>query len=269
VGLRLVLGGDVDDVVVLALVLGLVPHEGLHGDQVDDALEVGLGADRQLDDGGHRLEAVLDHLDGAEEVGADAVHLVDEAHARHAVLVGLAPHGLGLRLDAGDRIEDGAGAVEHAQAALDLDGEVDVTRGVDDVDAVVVPHARRGGRRDRDAALLLLDHVVHDRRAFVHLADLVGLAGVVEDALGRGGLARVDVGHDPDVARALEGVLTLGHCSTHFFHHLRHIWIGSAPGEAPRGQHASDRAKARSLELAAAQLYGVSSRNGGDRRSEL
>src|SRR6478735_65964 len=41
-------------------------------------------------------------------------------------------------------------------------------------------------------------------RAVVHLADLVGAAGVVEDALGRRRLARVDVGHDSDVARALE-----------------------------------------------------------------
>jgi hypothetical protein len=32
-----------------------------------------------------------------------------------------------------------------------------------------------------------------------HLAHLVGAAGVVEDPLGRRGLARVDVGHDPDV----------------------------------------------------------------------
>ena len=168
-------------------------------------------ADRQLDDGRRGLEAALDHLDGAEEVGAGAVHLVDEAHPRHVVLVGLAPDGLGLRLDAGDRVEHGDGAVEDAQRPLDLDREVDVAGRVDDVDAVVVPERRRRGRRDRDAALLLLGHVVHDRGALVDLADLVGLAGVVEDALGRRGLARVDVGHDPDVAVALEGELTLGH----------------------------------------------------------
>jgi hypothetical protein len=52
-----------------------------------------------------------------------------------------------------------------------MDGEVDVARGVDDVDAVVVPDARRGSGRDRDA-LLLLRHVVHGRGAVVNLADL-------------------------------------------------------------------------------------------------
>ena len=108
-------------------------------DQVDDADEVGLGADRQLDDQRSRPEAVDDRLHGEVEVGAELVHLVDEADARHVVLVGLAPDGLGLRLDALLAVEDRDGAVEDAQVALDLDGEVDVAGGVDDVDLVVLP----------------------------------------------------------------------------------------------------------------------------------
>jgi hypothetical protein len=163
-----------------------------------------------------RLQPILDHLHGAVEVGADAVHLVDEAHAGHVVLVGLTPHGLGLRLDAGDRVEHGDRTVEHAERALDLDREVDVARRVDDVDAVVVPDTSGGSGGDRDATLLLLRHVVHGRGAVVDLADLVALARVVEDALGRGGLAGVDVRHDPDVPGALQGELSLGHLLLHF-----------------------------------------------------
>src|SRR4028118_726552 len=45
-------------------------------------------------------EAGAHHRTGAVEVGAEAVHLVDERDARHAVAVGLAPDGLRLRLDA-------------------------------------------------------------------------------------------------------------------------------------------------------------------------
>ena len=112
------------------------------------------------------------------EVRADAVHLVDVGDARHAVLVGLAPDGLRLRLHAGDRVEQRDGAVEHAQRALHLDGEVHVAGRVDDVDAVVVPLGGGGGRGDRDAALLLLLHPVHGGRALVDLAHLVGAAGV-------------------------------------------------------------------------------------------
>jgi hypothetical protein len=36
------------------------------------------------------------------------------------------------------------------------------------------------------------------------LADLVGLAGIIEDALGRRRLAGIDVGHDADVAIFVE-----------------------------------------------------------------
>ena len=66
---------------------------------------------------------------------ADAVHLIDETDARHAVLVGLTPHSLRLRLDAGDSVEHDDATVKHAQRALDFNGEVDVPRRVDDVDA--------------------------------------------------------------------------------------------------------------------------------------
>ena len=66
------------------------------------------------------------------------------------------------------------------------------------------PEAGRRGRRDRDAALLLLLHPVHGRGAVVHFTDLVGLAGVVQDALGRSRLPGIDVGHDADVPIAIE-----------------------------------------------------------------
>ena len=197
------------DLPVLPLLVEAIarPVVAAHLDQVDDAVEALLDAPRKLDDQRDRVEPVLDHGDRALEVGAGAVHLVDEADPRHVVAVGLAPDGLGLRLDAGDGVEHRDGAVEHAQRPLDLDGEVHVAGRVDDVDPVVLPHAGGRGGGDRDAALPLLDHPVHLGGALVDLTDLVGLAGVVEDALGRGRLARVDVGHDPDVARAHERVL--------------------------------------------------------------
>ena len=89
----------------------------------------------------------LDHVDAAVELGAGAVELVDEADAGHVVAVGLAPDRLGLRLDAGDAVEHRNRAVEHAQRALDLDGEVDVPGGVDDVDDVVRPTRRWSRQR--------------------------------------------------------------------------------------------------------------------------
>ena len=67
-------------------------------------------------------------FDDGFEVRADAVHLVDEGDARNAVLVGLAPHRLRLRLDAADGAEHADRAVEDAQRALHFDREVDVAR---------------------------------------------------------------------------------------------------------------------------------------------
>ena len=191
----------VGDVRVLELGAELVlPDQRLVLDQVDDAGEVALLADRDLDRQRVGAEAFAHRLDGAEEVGAGAVHLVDVGDPRDLVLVGLAPDGLGLGLYAGDRVEEGDRAVEHPEAALDLDGEVHVARRVDDVDAVVLPLARRRRGGDGDAALLLLLHPVHDRGALVDLAHLVGAAGVVEDALGGRRLTGIDVRHDADVA---------------------------------------------------------------------
>src|SRR5690606_28604271 len=91
-------------------------------------------------------------------------------------------------------------AVEHAQRPLHLDGEVDVTRGVDEVDLVVAPEAGGRGRGDGDAAFLLLRHPVHGGGAVVDLTELVVDPGVEQDPLGGGRLTGVDVRHDADVA---------------------------------------------------------------------
>src|SRR5215218_200347 len=200
--------GDLDDLLLLAEVVLVDDRVVL--DEIDDPAEFALGADRQLDRHGVCAKAVDHRLDAAREVRADPVHLVDVGDTRHVVLVGLAPDVLRLRLDAGDGVEQGDRAVEHPQRALDLDGEVDVAGRVDDVDAMPVPLAGGRGGRDRDAALLLLLHPVHRRRALVHLAELVGAPGVEKDALGRRRLTGVDVSHDPDVSGSVEGVLA-GH----------------------------------------------------------
>ncbi len=103
-------------------------------------------------------------------------------------------------------VEHAHRAVKHAQRALHLDGEVDMTRGVDDVEALAVPETGGGGRRDGDAALLLLLHEIHGGGAVMHFADLVALAGVIEHALGRRGLAGIDMGHDAEIAIVFEWV---------------------------------------------------------------
>ena len=181
-------------------VVVLVEVDRVHLNEVDDARELVLGTDRKLQEYRTGTEAVLHHADDVHEVRAGAVHLVDVRDARNAVRVGLAPDGLRLRLNATHGAEDRDGAVEHAQRALDFDREVHVAGRIYDLNAMVFPEARRRGRRDRDAALLLLHHPVHRGSAIMDLADLVRLACVEQDSLGRRGLTGIDMSHDPDVA---------------------------------------------------------------------
>jgi len=91
-------------------------------------------------------------------------------------------------------------AVEHAQRALHLGGEIHVAGCVNDIDTDVAPGACGGGAGDGDAALLLLLHPIHGRSALVHFAETVQASRIEKDALGRSGLAGIDVGHDADVS---------------------------------------------------------------------
>ncbi len=202
-GLLQQIGGNLFDGVLGAHGL-VVPENRLHLDQIDDALEVGFGADGNLQRHRPRAQALADGLQNVLEVRAVLVHLVHEADARNLVLVALPPHGLGLRLHAADRVEHRNRAVEHAQAALHLGGKVHVAGRIDDIDADVFPHAGGGGGSDRDAALLLLLHVVHGRSAFMHFADAVRDARIEQDALCRCRLSGVDVRHDSDVPATIQ-----------------------------------------------------------------
>ena len=193
----------------------------LHRDQVDDSLEVAFRADVDLNRDRVRAQTLAHLLDDRQEVRARPVHLVDEREARHLVLVRLTPDRLGLRLNARDRAEDRDRAVQNTHRPLDLDREVNVTGRIDDVDTVrrdaraglggVVFRAPETGgrcRRDRDAALLLLLHPVHRRRAFMHFADLVVAARVEQDALRHRRLARIDMRCDADISGILDRIIS-------------------------------------------------------------
>ena len=56
--------------------------------------------------------------DDAGETGADAIHLVHKANSGNVILVGLAPHSLGLSLDPTHATEDADGAIENPAIGL-------------------------------------------------------------------------------------------------------------------------------------------------------
>src|SRR6185369_7846360 len=177
----------------------VLPHDRLHFDEIDDASELVFLSDWDLDRYRFGVEAFAEGIDGVFEIGAHFVNLVDETDARNPVLIGLAPDFFRLRLHSVDRVEHGHRAIEHTQGPLHFGGEVHVSGSINNVDTNVAPGAGGGGGSDGDAALLLLLHPVHGGSAFVDLSDAMRLSSVEKDALGRSGLAGIDVGHDADV----------------------------------------------------------------------
>ena len=190
----------------------------VHIDQVNDTAEGILLTDRQLDCHAVCVQTIVQHLDAAEEVGTHGVHLVDVHHTGNLVLVSLTPNGLRLRLNTALCSQNGHRTVQHAQGTLDLNSEVHVARGVDDVDAVTVllecnrillglrvaPVAGGSSGSDGDTTLLLLNHPVHGSAAIMNFADLVVDTGVVQNTLGSSSFTSINVGHNADISRHLK-----------------------------------------------------------------
>ena len=191
---------DIHDVEFRARLVASIIEIGLHVDQVDNADKISLFADRQLQRNGMRAQTIDDHIDNVIEICAHDIHLVDIAEAGNAIALGLAPNCFGLGLNAALCAEHGDSAIQHAQGALNLDREVYVSGSIDDVDAMALPLGGGCSRLNRDAAFLLLLHKVHRRGAVMHLADFIRPAGIEQNALGRRGFARIDMGHDADIS---------------------------------------------------------------------
>jgi hypothetical protein len=134
------------------------------------------------------------------KIGPQPVKLIHKRDPRHLVSVGLVPDGFRLRFYASDPAQHRDYAVENAQAPFYLDRKVHVSGRVDKVDFVPFPEESRARGGYRYASLLLLGQVVHRRRPFVNLPNLMDLFGVKEDPLSKGGLPRVDVSCNADIA---------------------------------------------------------------------
>jgi hypothetical protein len=77
-----------------------------------------------------------------------------------------------------------------------------VARGIDDVDAVIVPAGGDRSRGDRDPALPLLGHPVGHGGAVVHLADLVHHTRIEKDPFGGGGFTGINVCRNANISYA-------------------------------------------------------------------
>ena len=191
------------EVVTNGLVVVVV--DGIIINKVNQTLELVLNTDGENNREGGRTEVLLDLRAYGIEIGTRAVHLINVTDTGDVVLIGLTPYGLRLRLHTTYGAERSDSTVQYTQRTLYLDGKVNVSRGVNQVDLVllthVVPEGRRSGRRDGDTTLLLLNHPVHGSGTLVRLTNLVGLTRVEQNTLRRGRLTGIDVSHDTDITR--------------------------------------------------------------------
>jgi hypothetical protein len=68
---------------------------------------------------------------------------------------------------------------------------------------MVAPGAGRCGGGNCDSPLAFLFHPVHRRGAIVHLTHAMDSAGEVQNPLAERCFARIDMGHDPNIAELL------------------------------------------------------------------
>ena len=144
---------------------------------------------------------LLDLLGHLLRIGAGEIDLVDHRDDGEVVLQGQVDVGQRLRLDALGGVDHQQRALAGGQAAGDLVGEVHVAGSVDQIELVL--HALRVGvghadglGLDGDALLALQVHRVE--HLVGHLARVDG-AGALQQPVGQGRLAVVDVGDDAEV----------------------------------------------------------------------
>ena len=106
--------------------------DGLERDVAEELVVV------RRDDDVHVLdrldEAAVGLLGGQLELHDAAVQLVEEKNGANALADGLPQHRLRLHADAFDTVDDDEGAVRHTERGGHLRREVNVARGVDQVD---------------------------------------------------------------------------------------------------------------------------------------
>ena len=181
-------------------------EKALVGEQIGDAAEARLFADRELERRNAGAELRPELVEGALEVGTLPVELVDEDHAGQVQLRGDPPDRLGLHLDAIDRADHEHRKVGHPQRGMDVADEVGVARGVDEVDLVALPLERGQRQRQAQVPLLLLGLEVTHRGAVLDATRSGDRSRSEQERLSERGLARSgvpDKRHIADLGRRI------------------------------------------------------------------
>ena len=177
-------------------------HECLQVEQVDDASEILLGADREVKRERPRRQVLAHSAHGAVEVGMLLVELVYHHHPRLARSVAELPGDLGADGQVRVRTYHHHRPFRRAEAAEGLTGEIEKAWSVEDVDLEPAVLRESHSEVDRDLAPLFFGLEVHGRRLLIGRAKARYGAGAEQHRLGQGRFAIVRVAqqdHVPDL----------------------------------------------------------------------
>uniref|UniRef100_A0A2P2LU99 Elongation factor G n=1 Tax=Rhizophora mucronata TaxID=61149 RepID=A0A2P2LU99_RHIMU len=143
-------------------------------------------------------------------ISSHPIELVNKGKSRDLISPHLPIHSYGLTLNSTHTTQHKNRTIQNPQCPLHFYCKIHMPWRINDIYLVVIPGAVSGGGLDGDAFLSFQVHGIHlgaHAVAATNLVYFMDATGVVKDALGEGGLARVDVGGDTYVSEALYGFL--------------------------------------------------------------
>ena len=196
------------------------------GQLLDDAREHVVDAEAGLGGDGNRLERIepqigVDLLADALDVGGRQIDLVDDRQKRQIVVQGQIEVGDRLGLDALRSIDDDQRAFASHERTPHLVREIDVARGVDQVQQIVLAVGGAVGERDRVAldrdAPLALD--IHRVEHLIAKLALRNAAAGLDQSIGQRRLAVVDMGDNAKVPNMFHAYLfwKMSRCFAYYF----------------------------------------------------
>ena len=212
--LRLQLCGDLGR---FALALALRARVRAHVQEVDDAGQLVLRTDRQMNRDAMLGELFLQRAEDAEEVRALAVEHVHKEHAREVAVGRALPVARCLHLDAHDPADNEEGTLDDADRGHRVTDEAGVARRVDQIDLAVMPLQMADRRGERHLSSLLVLVPVGDCGAGLDRAEPVRRAGLKEHRFDERRLSGTAVSDDGDVANLPRLVGHASSCSLAWF----------------------------------------------------
>ena len=170
-----------------------------------------------------------------------------------------------MRFNTGNRVKNSDSTIKHPQGTLNFNCKVNVTRCVDDINALIIPKTSRRSGSNSNTALLLLLHPVHSGSTIVNFTNFITDACVVKNPFCRCRLASIDVSDDAAVAHGAGRQGTAlgpeggGQAASGMVH--KNVYVGPRRGSPKAGarlrSRGSTRARPRGADPMSAPVEGI------------